>query len=254
MSNLSIKCPYCGKKVREPFEFCNYCWKSLYRWEKMNIKNSVDAEKIMEKNSEFVCINCKSLIEEWEEKCSHCWLELIWNLPNNDEYVKNLRKLIYVDYDINWQKIEDKFNYYKNEVFYKNDIPSKFNYYFRRYLVVICFLLLGVILWIIPLCLLFGGKKPRNKYLLVKKDVIWIYEKWWIRSDNKDFFSKSDITGITVKLGNKSKKNSVNIYIKCDDDKRKDYPSGIFHNVYELDKLVETLNKYWYNVKKEYMD
>ena len=124
------------------------------------------------------------------------------------------------------------FDYRKDQIFYKWNIPSRLWYYWWRIGVVVLFLYWGVILWIIPLILLFAPK--RIKCLCISEEWIWCncYGHWILHS-RFIFVNYNDISSVIIDW------NTIEIVGK---------KQIIFDNILEIEKLNSTLHNYQYTI------
>ena len=192
-----------------------------------------------------ICPFCANKIKTNAIKCQYCHEFL-----NNDEFkqnnhnetrtmtakdtyrrektdILNLRN-VSLTLTIRWHY----FDYNKDQIFYKEHIKSRFWYYWRKIGIVLLFLCWGMILWIIPLILLFGPK--RIKCLCVSEEWIWCNcYGHWVFHRRFIFINYSDIESVNIFW------NTVKISGKNEFS---------FNDILEIEKLNKTLKKYKYKI------
>ncbi len=156
---------------------------------------------------------------------------------NHEEYIEKLPKTV---------KLDDRvFEYDKDQIYYKNNVITWFKYWWWRVLILVVCLCCWVLPWIIPLCLLFADRKPRNKFILKDDDWVWFLEKWSVLMfpTKKSYLNKDEVEFINTNENN----NLIWIY-----KKKKNWwckRAFVFSDIYEFEKLVEALKKQWYMIK-----
>ncbi len=158
---------------------------------------------------------------------------------NHEEYVEKLPKTV--------KMVDKTFEYNLGQIFYKNNIITWFKYWRWRVLILVACLCCWVLPWIVPLCLLFGARKPWNKFVLKDDEWIWFLEKWdaLLSSTKKSYFTKDEVEFINTY----EKDNLIWVYKKKKSGWYK--RAFVFSDIYEFDKLVEALKKQWYMIKND---
>lgn len=158
---------------------------------------------------------------------------------NHEEYIEKLPKTVKI--------FNRTFEYGENQVYYKNNVVTWFKYWWWRVLILLACLCCWVIPWLVPLCVLFANRKPRNKFLLKDYDWIWFLEKWSILMypTKKQYLNREDIEFITTN----EKDNLLWVYKKKNNWWHK--RAFIFSDIYQFDKLIGELKKQWYMIKSD---
>lgn len=189
------KCPYCWEEIKDVAIKCRYCHEFLD----------------------------KSELKQWNRSIKSTWEIKIPELLS--------KRNVPFQQEIRWHN----FDYDKDQIFYKWHIQSRFWYYWWRICIVLIFLCWGIVLWIIPLVLLFGPK--RIKCLCVSEEWIWCNcYGHWIFHRRFIFIDYNDIESVNVFW------NTVKIVSK------KEFS---FNDVLEIEKLNKTLKKYKYKITNE---
>lgn len=191
------------------------------------------------------CPYCGEEIRVIAKKCRFCWEFLDKGDFKSreikdiivDEYTKNLMKVITIK--------DEVFEQSKNQIFYRDNIPTKIWYYRWRILITIILLFIWIWPWLILLWILFFEIKPRNRFLLINDDVIWWYNKWyfvmWAWS-NKNLINKRNVYKIEI---DKSK-NAICVNRMTKRYKRKSF---YFNKIHNLDTLIKVLKNQWYKLE-----
>lgn len=148
-------------------------------------------------------------------------------------------------------KYDEEFNFRgivfkKWQIFYADRVQSEWSwwgYYWRRWVIVIFFLLNGILPWLVLLWILFWSVKPRNRRIFVNNEYLWW--KWqnrilFVANLEKNLTKKKNIFEIKIFKMNWR----VCIYKKW--RRLKKFRFGEINNVGRVDKLIALLKKYNY--------
>lgn len=157
---------------------------------------------------------------------------------NHEEYVNWLPKTVNI--------LNKTFEYDLGQVYYKNNVVTWFKYWRWRVLILIACLCCWVLPWIVPLCVLFANRKPRNKFVLRDNGWIWFLEKGSIimYPTRKGYYNMDDVEFI-----NTNKNDSlICVYVRKRNWVKRAF---VFSDIYQFDKLVWNLKKQWYIIKND---